>query len=100
MKMRQYQRLGSVVTNRGYSDWATTDIDASVKSMCTGLAVGNQTIVLSAVQMASHSSRYVYAICGKGTGKFFWYLCLQSSRRFFPGRIYEYADYRVYVGSP
>lgn len=29
----QFQRLGSVVTNRGYSDWATTDIDASVKSM-------------------------------------------------------------------
>ena len=29
----QYQHLGSVVTNRGYSDWATTTIDASVKSM-------------------------------------------------------------------
>ena len=29
----QYQHLGSVVTNLGYSDWATTDIDASVKSM-------------------------------------------------------------------
>jgi len=29
----QYQRLGSVVTNSGYSDWATTDIDASIKSM-------------------------------------------------------------------
>ena len=29
----QFQRLGSVVTNLGYSDWATTDIDASVKSM-------------------------------------------------------------------
>ena len=28
-----YQRLGSVVTNCGYSDWATTDIDASIKSM-------------------------------------------------------------------
>lgn len=27
------QRLGSVVTNNGYSDWATTDLDASVKSM-------------------------------------------------------------------
>ena len=25
------QRLGSVVTNRGYSDWASVDIDASVK---------------------------------------------------------------------
>ena len=28
-----YQRLGSVATNLGYSDWATTDIPASVKSM-------------------------------------------------------------------
>ena len=29
----EYQHLGSVVTNHGYSDWATTEIDASVKSM-------------------------------------------------------------------
>ncbi|MBQ7397438.1 MAG: DUF1349 domain-containing protein, partial [Clostridia bacterium] len=28
-----FQHRGSVVTNRGYSDWATTEIDASVKSM-------------------------------------------------------------------
>lgn len=28
-----FQHLGSVVTNEGYSDWATTEIDASVKSM-------------------------------------------------------------------
>lgn len=27
------QRLGSVVNNQGYSDWATTDIPAAVKSM-------------------------------------------------------------------
>ena len=27
------QRLGSVVTNHGYSDWATTDIDAKVNTM-------------------------------------------------------------------
>ena len=27
------QRLGSVVTNNGYSDWATTDVDASIKTM-------------------------------------------------------------------
>lgn len=27
------QRLGTVVTNNGYSDWATTDVDASIKSM-------------------------------------------------------------------
>lgn len=29
----RFQRLGSVVTNHGYSDWATTDIDASIKTM-------------------------------------------------------------------
>lgn len=29
----QFQHLGSVVTNRGYSDWATTTVDASIKSM-------------------------------------------------------------------
>ena len=29
----RFQRLGSVVTNHGFSDWATTEIDASVNSM-------------------------------------------------------------------
>lgn len=29
----QIQRLGSVVTNNGYSDWAMVDIDASIKSI-------------------------------------------------------------------
>ena len=29
----QIQRLGAVVTNNGYSDWSSTDVDASVKSM-------------------------------------------------------------------
>lgn len=29
----EFQRLGSVVTNLGYSDWATTDIPADIKSM-------------------------------------------------------------------
>lgn len=29
----KFQHLGSVVTNHGYSDWATTVIDAHIKSM-------------------------------------------------------------------
>lgn len=29
----EFQHLGSVVTNRGYSDWATTEIDASIRTM-------------------------------------------------------------------
>lgn len=32
------QRLGTVVTNNGYSDWASTDIDASIRSMCFRLS--------------------------------------------------------------
>ena len=29
----EFQHLGSVVTNHGYSDWATVEIDAAMKSM-------------------------------------------------------------------
>ena len=29
----EIQRLGSVVTNNGYSDWASVDVDASIKTM-------------------------------------------------------------------
>ena len=29
----QIQRLGAVVTNRGYSDWSSTDYDTSIRSM-------------------------------------------------------------------
>ena len=29
----EFQHLGSVVTNNGFSDWATTEIDAGIKSM-------------------------------------------------------------------
>ncbi len=30
---QSFQHLGSVVTNNGYSDWATTEIEADIKSM-------------------------------------------------------------------
>ena len=29
----EIQRLGSVVTNNGYSDWSSTDVDAKIKSV-------------------------------------------------------------------
>lgn len=29
----QFQHLGSVVTNHGFSDWSTTEVDATIKSM-------------------------------------------------------------------
>ncbi len=30
---KEIQRLGSVVTNNGYSDWASVDVDAKIKSV-------------------------------------------------------------------
>lgn len=36
----KYQRLGSVVTNHGYSDWATTDISSQIKQMYYRLSRG------------------------------------------------------------
>ncbi len=33
LENEEFQHLGSVVTNLGYSDWATTEISTSVKSM-------------------------------------------------------------------
>ena len=32
-----FQHLGSVVTNNGYSDWATTEIDANIKATFTNM---------------------------------------------------------------
>ena len=32
-KNEEFQHLGSVVTNNGYSDWASTEIGAEIKSM-------------------------------------------------------------------
>lgn len=48
----EYQHLGSVVTNNGYSDWATTVIGASVKTMWYRLSAGRMIIALSVQRMA------------------------------------------------
>ena len=62
----EYQHLGSVVTNEGWSDWATTVIPADVKSMWYRSA-GERTIIVSnALRMESISGRCVSAICIKG----------------------------------
>ena len=43
----EYQHLGSVVTNHGYSDWATTVIDTSIKSMWYRFSREKMIIVLN-----------------------------------------------------
>jgi len=50
----QIQHLGSVVTNHGYSDWATTEIDASVKSMWYRLSRRENDFRLECSQDGTH----------------------------------------------
>lgn len=42
----EYQRLGSVVTNHGYFDWATADIPANIKDMWYRLSRRNSDFCL------------------------------------------------------
>jgi regulation of enolase protein 1 (concanavalin A-like superfamily) len=42
----QFARLGSVVTNLGYSDWATTDIPFSVNEMSYRLSLKGQDVFI------------------------------------------------------
>ncbi|USB33779.1 DUF1349 domain-containing protein [Paenibacillus sp. YPG26] len=41
-----FSRLGSVVTNRGYSDWATTDISNDIKSMSYRISRRGQDVLI------------------------------------------------------
>ena len=41
-----FSRLGSVVTNLGYSDWSTTDIDSSLQSMFYRLSKREQDFLI------------------------------------------------------
>ena len=61
----EFQHLGSVVTNHGYSDWATTAIPADIKSMWYRLSPGKTISVLNAPRMGYPFPRSVYATCGK-----------------------------------
>lgn len=57
----EFQHLGSVVTNRGFSDWATTEIPGTVRSMWYRLSRRNR----------------------------FRYLCLQSGGLLFQSDLYQ-----------
>ena len=66
----EFQHLGSVVTNNGYSDWATTAIPANVKTCGTDSLVGRLTIALSARRMAKTSHRCAYVTCIKAAERY------------------------------
>lgn len=63
----QFQHLGSVVTNHGYSDWATTEIDASIKSMWYRFSRREDDYCLECSQDGQHFSQM--RICHMHEGK-------------------------------
>ena len=64
-----FQHLGSVVTNNGYSDWATTAIDASVKSMWYRLSRREDDYCIECSEDGTHFSQMRVCHMFNGAGK-------------------------------
>ena len=79
-----FQRLGSVVTNHGYSDWATTDIDASVHTMWYRLSrrESDYCIECSYDGVHFHQMRICHLWEGAEEIRFGIYACSPSSSSF------------------
>ena len=80
----EFQHLGSVVTNNGYSDWATTEIDASVKSMWYRFSrrEDDYCIECSADGTAFSQMRICHMHRGKGKIRFGIYACSPEDSSF------------------
>ncbi len=64
-----FQHLGSVVTNHGYSDWATTAIDASVKSMWYRLSRREDDFCIECSEDGIHFSQMRVCHMWEATGE-------------------------------
>ena len=79
-----FQHLGSVVTNLGYSDWATTAIDASVKTMWYRFSRREDDYCIECSQDGVHFSqmRIGHMHKGGGTIRFGIYACSPEDSSF------------------
>jgi len=80
----QFQHLGSVVTNNGYSDWATTEIDASISCMWYRLSRREDDYCVECSQDGEHFSqmRVCHMFHGGGTVRFGIYACSPEDSSF------------------
>jgi regulation of enolase protein 1 (concanavalin A-like superfamily) len=80
----QFQHLGSVVTNLGYSDWATTAIDASIKSMWYRFSRREDDYCVECSTNGEHFSqmRICHMHKGGGTIRFGVYACSPEASSF------------------
>ena len=79
-----YQHLGSVVTNHGYSDWATTEIPASVKSMWYRLSRREDDYCIECSEDGTRwkQMRICHMLEGAGTVRFGIYACSPEESSF------------------
>lgn len=80
----EFQHLGSVVTNLGYSDWATTAIDASVKTMWYRFSrrAGDYCIECSTDGVNFSQMRICHMNKGDGKVRFGIYACSPEQSSF------------------
>jgi len=80
----RFQHLGSVVTNDGYSDWATTEIPADVKSMWYRLSRREDDYCIECSQDGEvfRQMRVCHMHHGKDTIRFGVYACSPEASSF------------------
>lgn len=80
----EFQRLGSVVTNLGYSDWATTDIPAAVKTMWYRLSRRGSDYCIESSPDGAHfrQMRICHLHAGGGKIRFGVYACSPEDSSF------------------
>lgn len=79
-----FQHLGSVVTNHGYSDWATTAISADVKSMWYRLSRRGSDYRIECSRDGEHFTqmRICHLLEGAGKIRFGVYACSPEASSF------------------
>ena len=80
----QHQHLGSVVTNLGYSDWATTVIDANIKAMWYRFSRREDDYCVECSEDGEHfrQMRICHMHRGGGTIRFGIYACSPEDSSF------------------
>lgn len=80
----EFQHLGSVVTNNGYSDWATTELPANVKTVWYRLSrrCADYRIECSFDGITFHQMRICHMFHGEGRISFGIYACSPEESSF------------------
>lgn len=80
----RFQHLGSVVTNHGYSDWATTEVDAGIGSMWYRLSRREDDYCVECSEDGEtfHQMRICHLLEGAGEIAFGVYACSPGDSSF------------------